>query len=132
MIRRENEKGSKGEQKICPKIPPFWEEKVGGKWGMGPTLFSFPIFFPLPFSLLTSRGKCSPLPPFPSPFSFLSHFPLKQAGPKSHSSSLLPPQSSSSNETSASADPKRWFLRELYTHKIVILKLNHLPSSRYL
>ena len=77
--RWEKQEGSEWKQKICPKIPPFWEEKVGGEWGMGPTLFSFPIFFPLPFSLLPSRGKCSPLPPFPSPFSFLSHFPPKQA-----------------------------------------------------
>ena len=37
--------------------PPFWEEKVGGKMGHVPTLFSFPTFFPLPFSLLTSRGN---------------------------------------------------------------------------
>ena len=55
-------------KKFVPKSPHFGRKKLGGKWGMGPTLFSFPIFFPLPFSLLPSRGKCFPCPLFPPHF----------------------------------------------------------------
>ena len=70
------DKGREWENKFVPKSPHFGRKKLGGKRGWGPH------YFPLPFSLLPSRGKCSPLPPFPSPFSFLSHFPPKQAGPQ--------------------------------------------------
>ena len=48
--------------------PHFGKKYLGGKWGMWPTHFSSPIFFPLPFSPHPSKGKY-----FPHPI-FLSHF----------------------------------------------------------
>ena len=49
-------------------IPHFGRKNLGGKWGMWPTHFSSPLFFPLPFSPHPSKGKY-----FPHPI-FLSHF----------------------------------------------------------
>ena len=78
------EEGQQVGTKNLSQNPPIlgvksWGE---GKWGMMVTLFSFPIFFSLSFSLLISRGKCYPLPLFPPHFLsspiFLSS---KQANP---------------------------------------------------
>ena len=49
-------------------IPHFGRKNLGGKWGMWPTHFSSPLFFPLSFSPHPSKGKY-----FPHPI-FLSHF----------------------------------------------------------
>ena len=59
--------------------PPILGGKVEGKMGHETHTIFFSHFLSSPIFSPTKQGKMFSLTPFPSPFSFLFHFPPKQA-----------------------------------------------------